>query len=40
VTGVYDVGDLEQIKKYNAIVIDEKNRITYSKRNRKSRRAR
>ncbi len=29
VTGVYDVGDLEQIKKYNAIVIDEKNRITY-----------
>src|SRR5215813_2975713 len=29
VTGVYDVGDLEQIKKYNAIVIDENNRITY-----------
>jgi len=29
VTGVYDVGDLEQIKKYNAIVIDENHRITY-----------
>ncbi len=29
VTGVYDVGDLEQIKKYNAIQIDENNRITY-----------
>jgi glucose-1-phosphate thymidylyltransferase len=29
VTGVYDVGDLEQIKKYNAIEIDEKHRITY-----------
>jgi glucose-1-phosphate thymidylyltransferase len=29
VTGVYDVGDLEQIKKYNAIEIDENNRITY-----------
>ena len=29
VTGVYDVGDLEQIKKYNAIDIDENNRITY-----------
>jgi len=29
VTGVYDVGDLEQIKKYNAIDIDETNRITY-----------
>src|SRR5262245_24050984 len=29
VTGVYDVGDLEQIKKYNAIEIDEHNRITY-----------
>src|SRR5215470_13520462 len=29
VTGVYDVGDLEQIKKYNAIEIDEDNRITY-----------
>ena len=27
--GVYDVGDLEQIKKYNAIEIDEHNRITY-----------
>jgi glucose-1-phosphate thymidylyltransferase len=29
VTGVYDVGDLEAIKKYNAIEIDEKNRITF-----------
>ena len=29
VTGVYDVGDLEQIKKYNAIEIDENKRITY-----------
>ena len=29
VTGVYDVGDLEAIKKYNAIEIDESNRITY-----------
>ena len=29
VTGVYDVGDLEAIKKYNAIEIDEHNRITY-----------
>ncbi|HEU4870123.1 MAG TPA: nucleotidyltransferase family protein [Pyrinomonadaceae bacterium] len=29
VTGVYDVGNLEQIKKYNAIEIDENNRITY-----------
>jgi glucose-1-phosphate thymidylyltransferase len=29
VTGVYDVGDLEQIKKYNSIEIDEDNRITY-----------
>ncbi len=29
VTGVYDVGDLEEIKKYNAIEIDEENRITY-----------
>jgi glucose-1-phosphate thymidylyltransferase len=29
VTGVYDVGDLEAIKKYNAIEIDEENRITY-----------
>ena len=29
VTGVYDVGDLEQIKKYNSIEIDENNRITY-----------
>jgi glucose-1-phosphate thymidylyltransferase len=29
VTGVYDVGDLEQIKKYNAIEIDEDYRITY-----------
>jgi glucose-1-phosphate thymidylyltransferase len=29
VTAVYDVGDLEQIKKYNAIDIDENNRITY-----------
>jgi glucose-1-phosphate thymidylyltransferase len=29
VTGVYDVGDLEAIKKYNAIEIDEDNRIVY-----------
>jgi len=29
VTGVYDVGDLEEIKKYNAIEIDAENRITY-----------
>ncbi len=29
VTGVYDVGDLEAIKKYNAIEIDEEHRITY-----------
>jgi glucose-1-phosphate thymidylyltransferase len=29
VTGVYDVGDLEEIKKYNAIETDEDNRITY-----------
>ena len=29
VTGVYDVGDLEAIKKYNAIEIDEDNRITF-----------
>ena len=29
VTGVYDVGDLKEIKKYNAIDIDEHNRITY-----------
>jgi len=29
VTGVYDVGDLEQIKKYNSIEIDENNRITF-----------
>jgi len=29
VTGVYDVGDLEQIKKYNAIEIDENDRIIF-----------
>ena len=29
VTGVYDVGDLEAIKKYNAIDIDEEDRITF-----------
>ena len=29
VTGVYDVGDLEAIKKYNAIDIDESSRIVY-----------
>lgn len=29
VTAVYDVGDLEEIKKYNAIEIDEEGRITY-----------
>ncbi|HYX30814.1 MAG TPA: nucleotidyltransferase family protein [Pyrinomonadaceae bacterium] len=29
VTGVYDVGDLNEIKKYNAIEIDDQDRITY-----------
>src|SRR5215207_4511834 len=29
VTAVYDVGDLEEIKKYNSIDIDEDNRITF-----------
>lgn len=29
VTGVYDVGNLEEIKKYNAIEIDDDDRITY-----------
>jgi len=29
VTGVYDVGDLNEIKKYNSIEIDESDRITY-----------
>ena len=29
VLGVYDVGDLEEIKKYNAIETDEEGRITY-----------
>src|ERR1051325_10203382 len=29
VTAVYDVGDLEEIKKYNAIEIDADDRITY-----------
>jgi len=29
VTGVYDVGDLNEIKKYNSIEIDDKSRITY-----------
>ena len=29
VLGVYDVGDLEAIKKYNAITIDDGGRITY-----------
>lgn len=29
VTAVYDVGDLEEIKKYNAIEIDSDGRITY-----------
>ena len=29
VTGVYDVGDLEAIKKYNAIDIDDEDRITF-----------
>lgn len=29
VTGVYDVGDLEEIKKYNAIEIDADNRIGF-----------
>lgn len=29
VTAVYDVGDLEEIKKYNAIEIDENDRIIY-----------
>jgi glucose-1-phosphate thymidylyltransferase len=29
VLGVYDVGDLEAIRKYNAIEVDEEGRITY-----------
>jgi len=29
VSGVYDVGDLEEIKKYNAIEIDDDDRITF-----------
>ena len=29
VTGVYDVGDLDAIKKYNAIDIDDRDRITF-----------
>jgi glucose-1-phosphate thymidylyltransferase len=29
VTGVYDVGDLNEIKKYNSIEIDDHDRITY-----------
>jgi glucose-1-phosphate thymidylyltransferase len=29
VTGVYDVGDLNEIKKYNAIEIDKEDRITF-----------
>ena len=29
VTGVYDVGNLEEIKKYNAIEIDDHDRITF-----------
>ena len=29
VTAVYDVGDLEEIKKYNSIEVDENGRITY-----------
>jgi len=29
VTGVYDVGNLEEIKKYNAIAIDDDDRITF-----------
>ena len=29
VTGVYDVGNLDEIKKYNAIEIDEDDRITF-----------
>lgn len=29
VTGVYDVGDLNEIKKYNSIEIDNEDRITY-----------
>lgn len=29
VLGVYDVGDLEQIRKYNAITVDSENRITF-----------
>ncbi len=29
VLGVYDVGDLEAIKKYNAITVDDAGRITY-----------
>jgi glucose-1-phosphate thymidylyltransferase len=29
VTGVYDVGDLNEIKKYNSIEVDDEGRITY-----------
>ena len=29
VTGVYDVGDLDEIKKYNAIEIEDQDRITF-----------
>ena len=29
VTGVYDVGDLDEIKKFNAIEIDDQDRITF-----------
>lgn len=29
VTGVYDVGDLDEIKKYNAIEIDDQDQITF-----------
>ena len=40
VTAVYDVGDLEEIKKYNAIEIDADGRITYFEEKPKNRRAR
>ena len=40
VLAVYDVGDLEAIKKYNSITLDESGRSLSSRRNRKIRPAR
>jgi len=36
VLAVYDVGDLEAIKKYNSITLDKDGVITFLKRSRKS----